>query len=277
MRKASRRSAIATAVADVPLAARDDLERAGAALVELHRVGDRPGFAVQLARRLQRRDRGSLRLLDGAPGERGVGLTGGVGVEPRWRRREKAAVTADHAARRQVELSPPRDVSGVAERAHHGDAGALVGLRQRVGDHRHLDAEQRCAHHGAEQRLVALVVGMGDQRDAADDQLGPRGVDEHVAVGAVEGDEVVGAGTLAILDLRLGDGGAVVDVPHRRCLGAVGLAAGEVVEERRLAGAAAALVDRGVQRRPVEGHAETPEQLLERGLVDCGQLAGTAR
>ena len=51
--------------------------------------------------------------------------------------------------------------------------------------------------------------------------------------------QVVGAGPLAVLDLGLGDGGAVVDVPERRRLGAVGLAAGQVAEEGDLAGAAA--------------------------------------
>ena len=40
---------VAPAVADVPLAAGDDLQRPAAALVELHRVGDRAGLAVQVA------------------------------------------------------------------------------------------------------------------------------------------------------------------------------------------------------------------------------------
>ena len=56
---------------------------------------------------------------------------------------DDAAVAADDHAGREVELAPPGHVSDVAECADHGDAGALVGLRQLVGDDRHLDAVQR--------------------------------------------------------------------------------------------------------------------------------------
>ena len=190
-RNASRRSCVAAAVADVPLAAGDDLERAAAPLVELHRVGDRPGLAVQLARsRAAARRSRAWACLTVEPGELGVRGRG----RRRWsshvgRRGEDAAVAADDAARRQVELAPPRDVGGVAERADHGDAGALVRLGQRVGDDRHLDAEQRRAHRRAEQRLVALVVGVGDEGHAADEQLGPGRVDDaRRRRAAVEGD-----------------------------------------------------------------------------------------
>ena len=113
---------------------------------------------------------------------------------------------------------------------------------------------------------------MGDHGHATDDELGPRRVDEHVAVGAVEGDQVVVPRPLAVLDLGLGDGRAVVDVPHRRGLGAVRLAAGEVAQEGDLAGAPAEVVDRLVLQRPVDGQPEPPEQLLERGLVGGRQL-----
>ena len=83
---------------------------------------------------------------------------------------------------------------------------------------------------------------------------------------------MVGAGTLAVLDLGLGDGRAVVDVPERRGLGAVGLAASEVAQERELAGAPADVVDRRVEQRPVVREPEAPEQLLEHRLVGGGQL-----
>ena len=53
------------------------------------------------------------------------------------------AVAADHGADRQVQLAPPGDVGEVAEGAAHRDAGALVHLGQRVGEHRDLDAEDR--------------------------------------------------------------------------------------------------------------------------------------
>ena len=145
----------------------------------------------------------------------------------------------------EVELAPPRDVGGVAEGADHGDAGALVGLGQLVGEDRDLDAEDRRGDGGAEQRLVALVVGVGDERDAADEQLGPGGRDDEVAaVGPVEGEVVVGAGALAVLELGLGDRRLERDVPQARRLGRVRLAAGEVAEERPLAGPLAALARR---------------------------------
>ena len=90
--------------------------------------------------------------------------------------------------------------------------------------------------------------------------------------GAVEREQVVGAGALAVLDLGLGDGRAVVDVPQRGGVGAVGLVAGEVAQEGELAGAPADLVDRRVEQRPVEREAEAAEHLLEHGLVLGGQL-----
>ena len=83
---------------------------------------------------------------------------------------------------------------------------------------------------------------------------------------------MVGARALAVLDLRLGDGRAVVDVPERGGFGAVGLAAAQVAQEGELAGPAADVVDRRVEQRPVERQAEAPERLLEHGLVLGGQL-----
>ena len=145
-----------------------------------------------------------------------------------------------------------------------------------MGDDRDLDAVQRGAHRGAEQRLVPLVVGVGDERDARGEQLGPGGVDldRAVAVGRrrANGDLVVGAGPLAVLHLGLGDGGAEVDVPQRRRFLAVGLAAGEVAQERPLAGAARALVDGGVLQRPVDRQAEAAQQRLEDLLVGLDEL-----
>ena len=153
----------------------------------------------------------------------------------------------------RCELAPPRDVGGVAERADHGDARALVGLGQLVGDDGDLDAEQRRGDRRAEQRLVALVVGMGDEGDARRQQLGPGGLDEDLLAGAVRPGEavaVVGAGLLLVLELGLADRHLEGDVPDRRRLGAVRLAPGEVAEERPLADPAGALADRGVGHDP---------------------------
>ncbi len=61
--------AVAATVADVPLAAGDDLEGTLSALVELHGVLDRLRFAEQFARGGELLDHGALRLLHGEPGD----------------------------------------------------------------------------------------------------------------------------------------------------------------------------------------------------------------
>ena len=83
---------------------------------------------------------------------------------------------------------------------------------------------------------------------------------------------MVGARPLAVLHLGLGDGGAEVDVPHRRRFLAVRLAAGDVAQERALAGAARALVDGGVLQRPVDRQAEPAQQRLEDLLVGLDEF-----
>jgi hypothetical protein len=239
---------VPAAVAQVPLPARDDLERPVAALVELHRVGDRLRLAEQVAGLGQQLHDPLLRLLDALAGQLGVRLHG----HALGRRRHEAAVPADHAADRQVELAPPRDVGGVAEGADHRDAGALGGIGQLVRVHRHLDAEQRRRDGRAEQRRVALVVGVGDQGHAGRQQLRPGRLDQHrVGPGAGEGDPVVGARHLPVGQLGLRDGGLVVDVPQRGRLGGVRLAAGQVAQERALGGPAGPVADGLVGVRPV--------------------------
>ncbi len=63
---------VAAAVAHVPLAAGDDLERAVALLVELHRVRDGLGLAEQLAGVGQQLDDALLRLLHRLAGQLGI-------------------------------------------------------------------------------------------------------------------------------------------------------------------------------------------------------------
>ena len=89
--------------------------------------------------------------------------------------------------------------------------------------------------------------------------------------GSAEPEPVVGAGLLAVLELGLGDGGLVVDVPQGRGLGRVGLAAGQVAQERPLGGPARAVADRLVGVAPVDRQAEPAEQRLEGLLVLDGQ------
>ncbi len=71
----------------------------------------------------------------------------------------------------QMQLAPPGQVGEVAERAHHDQARALLGVRERVGVHGHLDAEEGRAHGPADERCVPGVGRVADyatQRDHAD-------------------------------------------------------------------------------------------------------------
>ena len=182
---------VAAAVADVPLPRRDDLERAVAPLVELHRVRDRLRLADELAGLAR-----AARRCAPAPASRSCPRA------PRSARRRRArpsphsggsasepAVAPHHGARRQLQLAPPHDVGGVAERADHRDAGPLLGIGERVRD---APAPARrtaaCVTVVPKRSAVALVVGMRDERDARGEQLGPRRLDDDVgrAVGAVE-------------------------------------------------------------------------------------------
>ena len=175
---------IAPAVADVPLARRHDLERPLAALVELHRVRDRPRLAEQLTSLGELLHDALLRLLHRLARDLLVARPSVIGREAGWRARDHAAVLTDDRARRELQLAPPGDVGGVTERADHRDAAPLLGVGEAVRDDRHLHVVQRRAHARTEQRHVALVVGMRDKCDACGKQLGPRGLDDHVSTPA---------------------------------------------------------------------------------------------
>ena len=149
---------------DEPLPVGDDLERAVAVLPELHRVGDRRGLADELARLAEQLDDARLRLLRrSCPRARRT---------RRCRTRRVGPCDGDAGGRRGPTIERTGRSSSrhhitsvvVAERADHRDARALLGVGELVGQHRHLDAEQRRAHRGAEAALVARVVGMGDER-----------------------------------------------------------------------------------------------------------------
>ena len=234
---------------------------------------DRTHVAEQLARVAQHLDHLFSRAASGLASDAGIGLAGSIGLQPVGCLGEEPTVAADDGACGQVEFAPPGDVGGVAEGADHRDAGSLVGLREFVGEHGHLDAEHRGGDGRAEQRLVALVARMRDQGDAADDQFRSGGVDEHVGVVGrgprrVESELVVRTGAFAVLEFGLCDRGLEGDVPQRRRLHGVRLSAREVPEERTLGRPPGGLADGRVRHRPVDREAETTEQRLERLLVD---------
>ncbi len=83
---------------------------------------------------------------------------------------------------------------------------------------------------------------------------------------------MVGAGVLTRLQLGLGDGGLEGDVPQGGRLLEVGLAAGEVAEERPLRHGLRLLADRRVGLLPVDGEAQGAPQRLEELLVLLHEL-----
>ena len=262
---------VTPAVAVVPLAAGDDLERARPPLVELHRMGDRLRLADQLSGLAEQLDDPLLRLLHGLAREVGVASARRtVDVAPPFGvRRDDAAVAPDDVAQRQLELAPPHDVGGVTEGADHRDARSLVRVGEVVRDDGHRHAEERGAHRVAEPVRVAGVVRVRDQRDARGEELGPGGLDHQVRlpVGAVERERVVRAGQLAVLELGLSDRGAVVDVPERGRLRRVRLAARQHAQECALRRPARHLADRRVRQLPVDREPEPAPELLELLLV----------
>ena len=260
---------VARAVANVPLTRRDDLERAVALLEELHRVREGLRCALHLTRLLQQLDDALLGAEHRLARELRVRRLRGIRHDDVRCIGDDATVLADDRPVGEVEFAPPDDVGHVTERADHGDARPLVLLRERVGEHRHLDVEQGRAHGRAEERLVALIVGVGHERDARGEQLGARRLDEHVtgAVGLVEPEAVVGGGLVAVLELGLRDGRAEVDVPQRRGQRLVGLAAFDVAQERELARAHRGIRDRAIRLTPVDAQAQLAPQRLEGLLV----------
>ena len=259
----------ATAIGEVPLTSRDDLERAFALLEELHGMGDLTRLADHVAGLAKELDDALLGRVRRLAGEFGVRRLGLIALDPRGSLGQDASVPADDRARRQLQLAPPGDVGEVAEGADHRDAGPLLGIGQRMCHHRHLHAEERSAHGRSEERLVALVIGVRDERHARGDQLWSCGldVDRLAAIATREADAVVGTGALAILELGLGDGRAEGDVPERGCLGLVGLAAREIAQEGTLRHGAGVVVDGLVGLGPVDGEPESAPQLLEDHLV----------
>ena len=143
-----------------------------------------------------------------------------------------------------------------------------------MGQDWHLDTEEWRDDGGPEQRLVALVVGVSDERDTTGQQFRPRRIDVHRAgvVGAIEGDAVIGAGTLAVLEFGLGDGRSKVDIPERRRFGRVDLLSRHHLEERALADRLGLLGDRRVLEAPVDADPDRPPQFLEGFFIDGGQF-----
>ena len=82
---------------------------------------------------------------------------------------------------------------------------------------------------------------------------------------------MIEAGIFAAFQLSLGDRGLEGHVPQARSVLLIGLAAGDIAQERFLGDALRMLADRVVGLRPVDGQSERTPQLLELLLVFLGE------
>ena len=210
---------------------------------------------------------------DSLSGDLGVVLPAPFGGDPLGRLAQDAAVAAHNCTGGQLQLTPPGHIGQVAERADHGNAGTLVGLRQGVGANFHLNPEKRRGDLLAKQRLVALVVRVRDKGRAGCQQFRTRGF--NVNLGAVFGEErepVISAGHFPVLKLGLGHGGAEGDIPQRGGFGHVGVAGRKVRQEPALGHRTGVVVDGAVRQDPVNRQAQRLEQVLKDLLVLDGEL-----
>ena len=265
---------------DEPLARGDDLEGAFALLVELDRVGDRTQLADQLAALAQRLDDGRAHLVDGAALELGVeraarlrgratgqpslAEVGTAGIVRRGRSALGSAATA-RATRSTSVVSPKVQIIAIPD-PFSGSASSWASTGTSTPN-------SGVTTVGAEERLVARVVGVRDERDATREQLGSRGLDLDRAgvVRLGEGDAVVVARALAVLEFGLGDGCAKVDVPERGRHGRVDLAARSISKNAALGDRLGVGRDRRVLEGPVDAEAQVSPEVLEDLLVGGGE------
>ena len=234
-------------------------------------MGDRPRVGGHLARRRQHLHHRPSRLVDPLPGEGGIGGPRPLAGQPRRGVGDEAAVPPDDPPRGEAELAPPDDVGGVSEGAHHGDPGALLGVGEAMGDHRHLHSEERAPRRGADQLPGARIVRAHHESDTRDHQLGPGGLDLDRPAVTGEAQPVQRRRPLPLLELGLGDRRLEVDVPQHRRLLLVGLAAPQVAEEGPLRRPLGAVVDGGIAVVPVDRQPEPSPHPLVGGLVLDGE------
>ncbi len=116
----------------------------------------------------------------------------------------------------------------------------------------------------ARERGVALVLDIEVERDAARDELGPRGGDHEIpTVGRAERDVVERRIAGDRLEVGLRERRLHRRIPEHRLLGPVDPLLAVQVEERHLRGAPAVVVDRRVRQAPVDRQAElAPEAFV---------------
>jgi hypothetical protein len=87
-------------------------------------------------------------------------------IKTSWRSSDDATVATDDGTRWQVEFAPPNDVGEIAEGTNHGDASALVDLREWVSKNGDFDTVQRCADCFAKEWFVSIVIGVSNECNA---------------------------------------------------------------------------------------------------------------
>ncbi len=206
-----------------------------------------------------------------------VGGVRGCAVEAREGRRaelhgEKPPIASDDLAKRKALLPPPRDIRGIAEGAHHQDAGPLFGVHELAAKDRHRRSEERRDGLLAKQRPISSVRGMRGHTDARGQQLGPRRSDDESSSPVhAKAQLMVRAAQRPVLRLGLGHGRSEVHVPHGGSFDVVDVSFPEQVEEARLGDSAAPLVDGRVLEGPIHRQAEALPERLEGLLVLGGE------
>ena len=263
---------VEAAVLQVPLSARDDLQRTVALLIEAHRVRDRLRLGVKLAGLLQKFGHSPLRLVDAQARQLVVVLLRLLRIArlPSLRaplHGRKPPVTVHDTPRRKLHLPPPHHVRRVAKGAHHRRAGTLLRIRRLVRHHGHLHPKQGRGQALAKELLIPFVVRVRHHRHTRRKQLRPRRLDGNDASLVTEVQPVVCRVLVAVLDLRLGHRRLERPVPQRRRLSLVRLPASQIVEEEPLRNPLHRLVNRRIGQRPVHRQAQIPPEVLERLLV----------
>ena len=137
---------------------------------------------------------------------------------------DEPAILTDHLPQRQIELSPPLNISSIAKGANHENAGTLFDACALIGKDRYRDSEERCNGAFAEERLVPFVLRMGHNSDTGREQFrAGRRNDKRTAAFDPEADRVKRSSKRPIFDLSLCDRSLKIYIPESWRFGGIGV------------------------------------------------------